>query len=339
MLKKWNRRILTFGLCMVCIFSITACNAGEKWTFSLNGEKLYDRQVMAFGLIYAKDYNIKNEGQLEEYYEPDLTYEKYYKEQLEEDIIETVLISKEAKEDGYKLTKEQNEEAKDKAKTLYDSYSEEWLKGRDVSQNDIEDVYKMKLLANSYINDKSEESTGEDTSDIGKERYVKVFEITFPTAELDENGMVQSDVNGDLKEVSESDKQERLSQANDFLEKVQNDEDMDKLLKAYDSTVTGMEKYYKYDDLNSSYKDTIDDLSVGDFGGVIEAKYGYYVVKLLEKDATEYEEKIGTHEEQKNSQEWKANLLKELKTSYVGDDKNYKNNDNWDNIKVANFLQ
>lgn len=316
---------------------LSACGKGNKWIFSLNGEELYDKDITVFGLIYAKEYNIENTDKLKETYEGNETYEEYYKSQLEEEIISTVLLYGKAKENNCKLTKEAEKEVSQNVEELIEAYGKEWIETKDITQSDIEKIYEMKLLGNSYI----ESLTGEEDEEVQKEntRYIKVYQVTFPVVLLDKNGMMQSDQDGTVQKQPEAEIAVKRSEAEAFAQKAKSGEDMEELVKDYDDTVTGAEKILKYEDLDSEYKKAVDKISEGESSDVITSEYGYYVIKLIDADDTEYEESISAYETTKISQDKQDGVLKELYETYIGDDKDYKNNKKWEEITITSFLQ
>lgn len=316
---------------------LSACGKGNKWIFSLNGEELYDKDITVFGLIYAKEYNIENTDKLKETYEGNETYEEYYKSQLEEEIISTVLLYAKAKENNCKLTKEAEKEVSQNVEELIEAYGKEWIETKDITQSDIEKIYEMKLLGNSYI----ESLTGEEDEEVQKEntRYIKVYQVTFPVVLLDKNGMMQSNQDGTVQKQPEAEIAVKRSEAEAFAQKAKSGEDMEELVKDYDDTVTGAEKILKYEDLDLEYKKAVDKISEGESSDVITSEYGYYVIKLIDADDTEYEESISAYETTKISQDKQDGVLKELYETYIGDDKDYKNNKKWEEITITSFLQ
>lgn len=332
-----KKHILLSFICIGLLVCLSACGKGNKWIFSLNGEELYDKDITVFGLIYAKEYNIENTDKLKETYEGNETYEEYYKSQLEEEIISTVLLYGKAKENNCKLTKEAEKEVSQNVEELIEAYGKEWIETKDITQSDIEKIYEMKLLGNSYI----ESLTGEEDEEVQKEntRYIKVYQVTFPVVLLDKNGMMQSDQDGTVQKQPEAEIAVKRSEAEAFAQKAKSGEDMEELVKDYDDTVTGAEKILKYEDLDLEYKKAVDKISEGESSDVITSEYGYYIIKLIDADDTEYEESISAYETTKISQDKQDGVLKELYETYIGDDKDYKNNKKWEEITITSFLQ
>lgn len=329
------KRIIIILTSVWLVAGLTACGGESKWIFSLNGEKLYNKEITVFGLIYTKEYNIVNKKQMNEQYEDGDTYGEHYKKELEDEIVSTVLLYVEAKEAGYKLTKEEKETAEKSAESLMDSCGREWVEEQDISNSDIERVYEMKFLANSYIEGLSEGAEKKSEN----EQYIKVYQVLFSTIALDDNGMIKSNQDGTAVSLSDAQIAKRKEQAVEFAEKVHDGTDMEVLLKSYDKTVTGVEKYLKYDDLEAGYKQAVDKTSEGRVSDVVESAYGYYVVKLLEKNAENYATMMNSYAETAASQKKKDEILDKLYNAYVRDDKKYKNQKRWDTVSIVSMLQ
>lgn len=336
-MKIYSKKIWAGIVWVGLLICLSACGKGSKWIFSLNGEKVYDKDITVFGLIYAMEHKIDNTDKLKELYDEKQTYQEYYKEQLEDEIISTVLLYGKAKEDNCNLKEEEKEEILKKVDELTASYGEDWMKKKKIKSSDIEKIYEMKLMGDSYIKKQKEEKNENDSENKG--RYIKVYQVTFPTVLLDENGMVKSNQDGTIQKQSEEISARRKSDAEEFARKVKSGEVMEKLVKDYDNTVTGVEKTLKYEDLDTAYRKEIDKISVGQSSDVIVSEYGYYVVKLLDTDDTEYADLLSDYENEKSSQDERAEVLKELYDTWIRDDKHYKNSKRWDKIKFASFLK
>lgn len=330
------KKFLTFFMCIGLVVVLTACGTENKWIFSLNEEKIYDREVTLFGLIYTKEYNVDME-QLAKEREDGQTYADFYKNGLENEIISVVLLYKEAQNAKYKLTKEEIKDVEAESEAFVSFYGKDWLKKKDISVSDVKTVYEMRALGNSYAKSLSTDEAVEKQPE--EERYVKVYQVTFPTVLPDKNGMVQSDKNGRVMKQSEEKCQEIEEAAHHYADQAHAGEDMKTLLDDYDESVTGMEKYLKYADLNKEYKDAIDQLEENGVSDVIVSDYGYYVVQLLDGDASDHAKLLASYEENSGEQQEKGELLDKLYATYVREDQNYKNQELWENVKISYFIK
>lgn len=343
------KNMLSVVLVIILAAGLTACGMANKKVFSANGETFTYKDVMAYGFIFAKENNIVDTEMLKEKYENNETYRNYYKRQLEEEILEMLLLYGEAQANDVQLTEDEKEEAEKNAKLLTDDVGEERLKEEKVSESDIKKLYEIQMLAESYIESFSKEGAAsndegdvesEDRNDSEKEeRYVKVFQVIFPTVLLDEDGMVQSDQDGNLKKLSEYEILKKKREALEFSEKAKSGASMEALLKDYDETVTGSEQYLKYNDLETTYKKAIDSLSEGEVSGSFEGDYGYYVIQLMESDAAEYAQTLFTHEKAVEEESRAEEEIERLYNTYIGKNSEYKNQELWDQIEIEQFMK
>ncbi len=336
-MKKHLNRIISFAMCFVMLLGLSACKKGDDWVFHLNGETVSVKDVAAFACIYTTEYNVTGQEQLNEIYEGSITYREYYKQQLEDDIISTVLLYKEAKEKGVKLSNENKDKIQSSADYVTERFGDAALEEIGVSKTDIENVYEMKLLGEAYLDTLSENESENDSTEV--ERYIKVYQVTFPTVALDENGMVQSDAEGNLKKKSSAEVAGMEQAAVAFAEAAKQGEDMEVLLKECPSQVSGIEKHLKYNDLESNYQDEVDRMTTGDVSDIIESEYGFYVIRLLEKDDTAHAQTMLSHEEESEKITAKEQELNRLYSEYAQSNNEYKNKAAWDLVNMKDYMK
>jgi foldase protein PrsA len=355
-IKVMKKKGLALALVAALVTGLFGCGKGNDWIFSLHGEKLYDTEVRAFGVIYASEHNITNSEQLGETYEGRETYEDYYKEEFSQDLTETIVLYAEAKKEGVKLSKEEKQEVENQAQTLAEKFGDTWMEVKNLTVEDLQDAYEKKAIGEAYLERQVEEDESKQqgdatdkeatdseqqssVSDASNQRYIKVYEVSFPTVELDENGMVVSNQDGEVETISAEKKEEKKEQAQEFSEKAKDGEDMETLLKDYDATVTGVERVLKYNDLESAYKKAVDALGKNEISGVIETNYGYCVVKMLEEDDTDHEEKLDNYEAEAAVGEKKDEVLDKLLDTYAKNESEYRNEELWEEVSFSGFLR
>ena len=356
MLGKSMKKALSIGLCMVMLFALCACDTSDVWVFSLNGEKLYQKEVAAFAYVYVMEHNIQDKEQLEEDYENSQTYEEYYKNELEDDIISTTLLYKEATKNKIKLSSEQKKLIKTSAQTVVERFGQEILDKYEISESDVAKVYEMRVLGENYLeslssgemktDDDSKAETDKDNkgnatgdSADADARYIKVYQVLFPTVELDENGMVRTDADGNLKKVSPEEIADRKDEALAFVQNVEQGADMEELVKDCSEGVSATNKYLKYEDLDKNYKTAIDKLSVGGVSDVIESDYGYCVVRLLEKNDKEYAKTMENYQQESDVLAMQEDELERLYSEYAQENRGYKNSSLWDTIDIKDYMK
>ena len=341
------KRAAAFALVLVFVAGLFGCGKNKEFVFIINDEEISKKQVDIFGFIYSAEHGLVSMDELSQKYDGEKTYEQHYKEEMELDIIRTVLLNKEAASNGEKLDSELKDEVTKKTDALIEKFGEDRLDNKNIKRNDILTIYEWKVLGEHYaesLSSKSEDEKRDKNNDNASDenveeddRYIKVFQVLFPTADFDDEGMVVTDNDGNIKQVSEVEKQSMKEAAENFSESVRSGGDINELLKEYPASVKGSERILKYNDLESDYKKAIDSLSTGGVSGVIESKYGYYVVKLIEKNDEEHRELVNDYEAKLNVNETKDKLFEELYRKYIGNNNEYRNNDQWKLVMIDNY--
>lgn len=336
-----TRKMAAAAIVMTLVLMMTACGTGKQWIFSLNGEKLYNKDVDAYGYVYVMDHNIANDGQMDTSYDEKDTYAEHYKKELEDELLSNVLLRQAAQDDKIRLSAKEKKECKKKAEALVNAYGEERLKQKNLTREDIQNVYEAQRLAEDYVTAKGQDdSVSQDAEDDQeKERYVAVYQILFPTVQLDDDGFVISDGEGRQVEVSAEEKSQQKERAEELYSKVSDGEDIETAWKAFSSYATGNKTSYLYRDLDDGYKKQVDVLSEGQISEVFEGRYGYYIVRLDQKEDTEYSDRITNYENQEAIQNFRKELISDLYTRYVGNDKGYRNDKRWEGVSILEYLK
>ncbi|MCM1499206.1 MAG: peptidylprolyl isomerase [Clostridium sp.] len=327
------QKVLAMFMGLVLLAALTACGTEDKKVFNVNGEYFTYRDVVIFGYIFSREYNIEADT-LDNDYEGKTTYRKYYKDTLENEIVNTLLLYQEAKSQGMELPEPQ--QAEELSQVLAEDVGEEALEKDSITSQDILRVYEMRMLADAYLETFSDEDGKENEEE---QRYIKVYQVIFPTIELDENGMIQSDENGAPLEAVSAKVERRREDAAEFAQKVKDGENIEALVKEYAAEVTAAEQYLKYEDLAPDYKRRIDSLSEGGVSDSFQSDYGYYVVKLLEADAKDYGRALSEHEEETKRQDRAGEELERLYSLYVAHNMEYKEQELWDSIEIDQFAR
>ncbi len=339
-MRAYWKKVLAFGLCIVLVMGLCACGEKDSWLFSVHDEIIKEEDVAAFVYIYLTEYNVRNVEQLQSIYEDKTTYGEYYKQQLERDVIETMLLYREAKEEKVSLSDEVKEQMKVNVENVIERFGEESLREHGVSKSDIEEVYRKKMLGEEYLDKVLGDVEEQEVEEIVQpSRYIHVFQVTFPTVQLDETGMLMSDADGNLKKVSQAELELREQEANAFAESLQQGESMETLLEDCHASVTGMEKYLKYEDLESEYKKAVDEISQGEYSEVISSDYGFYVVELLDADDEEYAEMMVSQEVESEQTNVRVQEVKRLYSEYIQMNREYKNPTLWDEFEIENYIE
>lgn len=331
--------VLTF-----IVMCLSACGDKNSSVFTIDGEEIDRETVDVFGYIYVTEHRFKDRSEWDSFYDENRTYEEYYKDELEQDIIYTVLVKNEAADNGIELSDDEKELAAKRASSIVDVYGKGTLSVKGIEQSDIEKVYEWKLSADKYmasLND-DEKETNNDNADTAENdsdtRYINVYQVTFLTALLDDDNMVQADSDGNVLKISSEEISEMKERAENFLEKVKDGASIEELLKDEPATVTGSETTLKYKDLSDSYKKEIDKMSVGDVSGIIEGDYGYYIVKLLNDNDEAHAKLIEDYESEVKNEAEADELYQRLFDSKIGEYSKYRQDEEWEKIAIGSYL-
>lgn len=334
-MRKLGKRIGLVACGFVCALGLFGCGKGNASVFELNGQKVSEKEVSIFGTIYANEYNLHNTQQMDEFYENGQTYSEYYKDAIKEEIMSTVLLYKEAMEHHCKLTKEQESSAKEQAKDFVSYCGEERLKKQGIKLEDVQKVYEMKAYAQNYVVSQADEESGKQPEE---ERYVRVYQVLFPTVVLDKNGMIQTDEQGDVKQMTSDEKQQLLEYAKELREKALNGSDLEQLAKNASGKASGTVKVYKYSDLENSYKQAVDRLSEGKVSDVITTDNGYSIIKLINQDDTDYAKNINEYDNLDKVSKKRSDVVEQLYDLHLREDKNYLDLEKWNAIQIEAFI-
>lgn len=345
-IMRWFGRISIVLAMTLFIIGLYGCGKKEDVVFDLNGSKVDRKSVDAFGLIYVSEHGIADEELFDEVYENGETYAEHYKNELEKDIILSVLLGKEADENKISLDKEDKKKAKDRAGELADKLGKALLNGYDIDADDLRKVYELKYRGNAYASsigeeideDVEEDKDADDTDENeDKDRYIKVFQVIFPTVLYDSSGMVETNDKGELLRVSQNEMDAMRQAAEEFYNRAVEGEDVEKLLEDEEDNVKGSVRVLKYNDLSEDYKNGIDGVKEGGVSKVINGEYGYYVVKILNTDDSGHADFINDYETSKKTNEAKEKLYNKLFDTYVGADKEYRNDEIWNTINITDY--
>ena len=334
------KRISVLLLTVLLTVTLFGCGKDDDVIFRLNDYKVHKKDVDIFGLIYVMEHSLVDDDMMDEVYENGETYAEHYKNELEQDLVLAVLLDREADSKGFALPDDEKEKAEELTTRFMDKFGEGKLNDFDIDRSEVKKIFEMKLRGDSYASsdyDVSEVEKESEDEGNDEERYIRVFEVMFPTVIFDDSGIMRSDKNGDPIRPGQTEIDEMKLSAEDFCDKVHGGQKMEDLLKDEPYDVTGEEKTLKYSDLSEEYKAGIDGLTNGGVSDVITGEYGYYVVRMIDPDDDEHAGIIEGYEVQKEMQAAKQKLFDKLFNDYVGDDKEYRNDELWDNISIRDY--
>lgn len=332
MKKNTMKKIFLLMTVLVLTFSLSGCDRSGKWIFSVNGVELNKKKVDCLGIIYAYEHAISADDNLLEEYDRSVTFADYYKNDFEQKLLETALLYGEAKKENVKLSGEDKKKSKESADRLFEVYGEDFFKNRKIEKSDMEDAYNMRARCDAYVLSLS----GDDKNE-KDDRYIKVYQVTFSTVELSENNTIQYDADGKMKKVSSKEAEEIKEKAQEFADDVTGDDIEKKAGKT--KGAIGLSTYLKYDDLSDEYKKQVDKISEGKCSGAFETEYGYTVFKLEEENADVHGELVGEYAKKAQIVDKKEEILDKLFADYVGEGKEYKNDELWEEVYIGAYAQ
>lgn len=327
--------MLLFGVMLI----VVACKKKDDSLCSVGDQKLYQEDVIAFGMVYSQEHGVGNRAYLQEEYDENMTYEEYYTQQLREEIQDVLILYNEAKKNGIELTKEQKEAVSENTKALVDAYGKQWMEEKHIKSSKIENVYKMKQLAQQYMEQTLLDNQGglESQKD---ERYIRVCQITFPTVKIDEDGMICTTKDGKLEQVSQEQMEQIKQDAEDFAGFAANKSGLKNALEEYEEIEEQIvERNLKYEDLTKEFREEVDRMHVGDTSKAVATQYGYCVFELLEADDAEYVQSLVQYQEKEVLNQKKTDWLEELRREYIKQDMVTMNNSYWESVRFLDFVR
>lgn len=329
------KSMVALGLFLMLGLCLFGCGAKRKTVFTVCQQELSYEETMVFGYAYGLEYNLNDPSQLEEPYNEEMTYGGYYKGQLKDEIVNTLLLYHEAKDNQIKLSAKDRDALDEAVEKFNSHFGESFLESKGIKSGDVERVLEMKAYADNYV----ESLISEIEDEKAEERYVRVMQVTFLTAKLDADGRYVLDEDGNVEMKSPLEIEEKRQQAEDFSTRAKDGEPIEALLKEYDSSVTGAQKYMKHEDMPEAYQKAVDGLSVNQVSAPIPFAYGYYVVQMLEQEGKDYAKAISDHERATAIQEKKDKVLKSLYNTEIGNSTDYVNEKLWQEIEISMFLK
>lgn len=315
---------------------LTACGVENKEVISVRGMHYSYKEAVAYGVIYASEQGLAGVDMSETHDDTKLTNEQYYKKQLQKEMEEVLLFNIAAQSEDMSLSKEEKKQVEEKAKEWKETVGKEYCKEYSLEEADFVKILEMKYLADDYL-EKIKPDTEEDTA-AQPERYVQVYQVLFPTVQL-ENGMLVSDADGGAKQVDETEKQRLKEVAEAFTVELSEGKTMDELAASYSEDGIATTTHLKYEDLSEEYKKQVDALSEGQTSGVFEDVYGYYVFELLDKDADAYGEALLGHEQTKEYESLRQEETDRLRSLYIGADSDYIDREIWKQIDMNQLIR
>lgn len=212
-------------------------------------------------------------------------------EQIKLEVVEYLLAKI---TDGIEVKDEDLEEAKSKADSLYEFYGEEFLSQYGIDYDCVKDLYERQVyisaLKDKALADMTQTYTETYTEKYKDMKYHSVYFAFFPTIQYDEDGKAVEDEEGNTVAVTDDEKEEQLTKANELCDRAKAGETLEDLVKEYKiEDYSGIERDYEgaySEELNA----VLSKLAEGDISDVVTTDAGYMVVRMDNTDDKEYKE-------------------------------------------------
>lgn len=325
--------ILIVSLMLLCF----GCGKEEKTICKVGNETLDERDMTAYGIMFAREHGLYSGDDFEAIYEDGMTYEEYYKNQLRQDVVETLLIYCKAKEEKVDLDKDEKKQLKEKMSDIIDAYGNHWLNDNKLNKDIIERACTIRMVSDKYLQQEMANAGGK-SKDSEKDRYVKLHQVQFMTVRMKKNGLVDTSLDGDVQNLPMTDIAKVKKEAEDFASRAQAEQSITVTRKDYNSYMNQIENYYKYDDLDEEVREAIDTMQQGEISNVVHFKYGYCVFELLEADAKDFSQSLFEYEYSEEEKVFKENWIKELKLQIAKNGEITEDIDYWNQAKMSDYI-
>lgn len=235
-------------------------------------------------------------------YDSKRNYGRYYIDEIVNNIEEDNKMYLCAINEDIKLTDEDKTQIDDKVSQTFEKYEK-----YGISKSTIKKV----LTKRSYIDKLYSTVNIETTKD--QVTYSKTYCLLFRTNELDSDGFVKTDANGKMVYVSETEKEEIYSKAQEALLDIRNGMSMEDAANKYGVLSDSGYIYGNKDTYEGKYYEAISRLSEGQISNVVEIQYGYAIIEMTDEEDEEYKADIDGNA----SETLREKALDEAKTTWL----------------------
>ncbi|NLL77303.1 MAG: peptidylprolyl isomerase [Clostridiales bacterium] len=175
-----------------------------------------------------------------------------------------------ANQHGVELSEQETEQAKNAARTYYNSLNETEKELMGVTEETIVTLYSEYALANKVYNYIIKDINPEISDD--EARTITVQHILIKTYALDGTGA--------KVEYTESAKADAYARAEEVLELAREGTDFEELIEKYSEDNKGTYSFGK-GDMEKNFEDAAFNLEKGQISGIVETEYGYHIIKCI----------------------------------------------------------
>lgn len=334
---KLLKKIVVSALLACVALSATGCGKEEDAICVVGDVEFTPKDMKAYGVMFAQEHGLVSGEDLSAVNEDGVSYEEYYKSELRKDVVETLLIYNEAKENKVSLNKENKKEMKESVDTILDIYGKHWLDENDLERADIERMCEIRALSDQFLREEMENETG--MTQTSGARYVRIHQVQFMTVKMKDSGLLDTTDDGEPIGLSASEVQSVKEEAEDFSQRARDEKSITISRKNYDAYMSQIENFYKYDDLEPAMRDAIDTMKKGDISEAVKFKYGYCVFELLESDAKDFSETLYKHEVNEQQNNYREAWIKNLRREMAKEENVFENVEYWKEVRMKDFVR
>ncbi|HCA22221.1 MAG TPA: hypothetical protein DEO87_07585 [Lachnospiraceae bacterium] len=304
---KIRRHAAIFLIFAVILSSMTACSAGKKKGKKNSGDNKEVQNL--YSSEYVKSTEVFKMGDETIHLDVALIYliMEYRQYTVTEDNInslpdvcksqaivslhDTYCIYKEAMASGIVTDEEDEEMARNYADTFIQSCSEA-LEKCGISKETVYEEYRKQMIVEKFKHDEKnrlgQEYTEKYQKEYGDKRFFKAYVITFPTVQVDSDGMPVSNSDGSYATVTDAEKQSAYDNAVKAREEILGGADYKEVISKYgvDAYSSETTSYEGYSTTNGG-EDKLEKLKKGEATEISESKLGYIFYVITDDNSTD----------------------------------------------------
>lgn len=252
----------------------------EVLVMTVGEDEVYLNEVNYYALSLLKGMNVPAGTDMSQYYSATYpTMDSAFKAQLLAQIRQSKILYLQAVEQGITLTPEEEEEMNGLIDEFVASSDQDQLEKFGLDREVLTHVYTQIGLIR-----KMEQQLAEQI-EIEGESYGTLESLVFLKIEIDENGNAVLDADGNYSYLSDREQKQQKELAEEALERIQNGEEIEDLIKEYGLEATSGTIHATSDSIKDTYG-----LNDGEISDVIENSFAYTIVKIIELEDEEYTE-------------------------------------------------
>lgn len=332
-LKK-KIRFISLILVMVLSFTLLAgCgkDSSEDVVATINDEDISLTEAMYYISIVESNYSMfLSADAWDMLVEGDKTFSDLTKEYVMDGIVESNILYDLGKEAGIEITEDMETQLKASAVQYFNSLSEEQVEATGLDEQSLYDI-----SVKSYISSEHQ-ATILNALDIDIEGISAEYdqeELRQYNTEYLHIPFISIDEEGNQVELTEEEKSTAKETLENMLAEVQDGKTFEEVIEGNEEIQTNTANFVPgYDQVELAYEEVAAELENDAIAGeIVETSAGYYIIKMVDNNSSEYYESAVNTALSEKQQELYAEKIEELKADYTI----VINEDVWEPIKVG----